>query len=477
MPGVARPFSLPKFLILLLPLFGLGGCSASQPTRPIAAPTSPTPPPPTPTRPVFQTPIIGSVPAESPDRSGATVMLGIDVLEAEGFAALKGKRVALLTHPAGVNRKGVSTIDVLRRSPAVKLVALFAGEHGLYGDVPASVNVPNQVDKRTGLPVYSLHGVTRRPTKSMLQGIDAMVIDLQDIGTRSYTFVSAMKWTMEECFTHNVEVIVLDRPNPLGGLKVDGPPMDAIVAKANYVGAFRVPYVHGLTIGELARMAKEAPAVLEIPDAVRARGKLTVVPMRGWTRAMRWPETGLTFVPTSGQIKNWDAVQGYPMTGLGSYFGNPSTNFDIGFRTGVGPAYVFRGINGTRLGIKLEVLEKELAALQPQLPGVRFQRVSVPNAKGQPSPGVYVQIIDYDSWRPCDLNFWMMKLACKYSKENPFSSRGRDLSGFLRHLGSQGFLNDIAAKGAAVDVAGWLKLWREQARVYQEQSKKYWLYR
>jgi uncharacterized protein YbbC (DUF1343 family) len=468
MSGVARAFSLPNLLTILVPVLGLFGCSASQPPKAV------------PTRPPFQTPVIApakpvvATPAPTPG-----VMLGIDVLEAEGFAAVKGKRLGLLTHPAGVNRRGVSTIEILRRAPGVKLVALFAAEHGLYGDLPASVKVPDLIDKRTGLPVFSLHGQTRRPTKAMLKGIDMMVIDLQDIGTRSYTFASAMKWTMEECFANGVEVVVLDRPNPLGGLKVDGPPMDAQWAKANYVGAFRVPYVHGLTMGELAHMAKEAPGVLEVPDAVRARGKLTVIPMRGWTRSMRWPETGLTFVPTSGGIQNWDSVQGYPMTGLGSYFNlDPKVNFDIGFRTGVGSNYMFRGLSANKLGLKLEVLEKELAALQPQLPGLRFSRVSVPDKTGKPAIGLYIQIIDYNDWHPCDLNFWMMKIACKYSKQNPFTpARGRDFSGFMRHLGSQAFFNDIAAKGAAVDVAAWIRQWREQAKVYQEQSKRYWLYR
>ena len=469
MLGVARPFLLSRIFSTLLPLLGLFGCSSSQPPKAAAS------------RPPFQTPIIGVVPA-APAASvpQLPIMLGIDVLEAEGFAKVKGKRLGLLTHPAGVNRRGVSTIDVLRRAPEVKLVALFAAEHGLYGDLPASVKVPNLVDKRTGLQVFSLHGQTRRPTKAMLEGIDALVIDLQDIGTRSYTFASAMKWTMEACFVHNVEVIILDRPNPLGGLKVDGPLMDAQWAKANYVGAFRVPYVHGLTLGELARMGKEAPGVLEIPEEARLRGRLTVVPMRGWTRAMRWPETGLTFVPTSGGIQTWDAVQGYPMTGLGSYFDlSPKVNFDIGFRTGVGSEHLFRGLSANKLGIKLEVLEKELAGLQSQLPGLRFPKVSVPNSKtGQPATGLYIQIVDYDDWRPCELNFWMMKIACKYSKQNPFAAtKGRDFSGFMRHLGSQAFFNDIAAKGAAVDVAAWLSQWREQGKVYQEQSKRYWLYR
>jgi uncharacterized protein YbbC (DUF1343 family) len=460
MPGLARVLSLPNFLTLLVPVLGLIGCSSSK--APKAAPTQPlfTPPP--------------GLAAQGDAR---TVMLGIDVLEAEGFAAIKGKRIGLLTHPAGVNRLGIPTVDVLRKAPGVRLVALYGPEHGIHGDAPAAVSVANTTDARTGLPVFSLFP-PRRPTKAMLKDIDALVIDLQDIGTRSYTFAAAMRWAMEGCFENNVEVIVLDRPNPLGGLKVDGPLLDAQWAKQNYVGAFRVPYVHGLTIGELARMAKEAPGVLAIPEPVRARGRLKIVTMRGWTRAMRWPETGLKFVPTSGMIQDFEAVQGYPMTGLGSYFDpNPKVNFDTGFRTGVGKAHPFRGLSHKRA--TLDILEKEFVALQPKLAGLRFQRVTAPNAKtGKNGNGLYIQITDYEAWRPCELNFWMMKLACRYAPQNPFApARGRDVSGFMRHMGSQAFMDDLVAKGAQVDVEKWLALWREQGRVYQEQSKRYWLYR
>ncbi len=468
MPGVARLFRFPNLISLLLPLFGLIGCSASQPpTKPAAA---------TPQRPLF-TPPPSITPPAAPARpaTAGTVMLGIDVLEADGFTALKGKRVGLVTHPAGVNRRGVSTIEVLRRAPGVKLVALFAAEHGLYGDLPAEAKVASATDPRTGLPVHSLYP-PKRPSKAMLKGIDVVVVDLQDIGTRSYTFGATMRWTLEGCFENGVEVIVLDRPNPLGGLKADGPPLDVQYSKNNYVGAFRVPYVHGLTIGELARMAKEAPGVLEVSEAVRAKGRLTVIGMRGWSRSMRWPETGLTFVPTSKLVQNWDSVQGYPMTGLGAYW-DPKVKFDIGFRTGVGVFHPFRGIS--LAGVKLDVLEKELKAIEPFLPGIRFVRISVPNTKtGVGGVGIYVQIVDYDAWRPCDLNFWMMKIACKYAPQNPFAPvPGRNVTGFMRHMGSEAFYKDIVAKGAQVDVQAWLRTWREQARVYQEQSKRYWMYK
>ncbi len=463
--GVARPFFWPNFLPLLMPLLGLIGCSASQP-----------PAKPAPARPIFTPPALTTGAPAAPSRTAGAlprVMLGIDVLEADGFTVVKSKRLGLLTHPAGVNRRGVSTVEVLRRAPGVKLVALYGPEHGIYADAAAEVKIGNSIDSRTGLPVFSVYGQFRRPTKEMLKGIDAMVVDLQDIGTRSYTYVSAMKWTMEACFENKIEVIVLDRPNPLGGLKVDGPPLDAQWAARNYVGAFRVPYVHGLTIGELARLAKDGPGVMDVPEAVRARGKLTVVPMRGWTRSMRWPETGLTFIPTSPAIQDWAAVQGYPMVGLGAYF-DPRVKFDLGFRHGVGKSYVFRGISHTTA--RIEVLEKELRALN--LSGVQFRRVSAPDRDGKPATGLYIEITDYDDWRPVELNFHLMRLACKLAAQNPFApASGRDFSGFMRHMGSQSFFNDVAAKGAKVDTDAWVKTWREQARIYQEQSKKYWLYR
>ena len=462
MSGVPRALPIPRFLSLAVPLLGLFGCSASQPPpgrAPLQAPLVAVPPA------AVTVPVI-SVPAPV---ATTGVMLGIDVLEAEGFSIVKGKRLGLLTHPAGVNRHGVSTVDVLRRAPDVKLVALFGVEHGINNEFPAGKNYNTYTDPRTGLKVFSLYdGKSRKPTKAQLEGIDALVVDLQDIGTRSYTFISAMKLAAEACFEHGRELIVLDRPNPLGGLKVDGPPLDAALAVNNYVGAFRVPYVHGLTMGELARMAKETPGVLAIPDAARAKGRLTIVPMRGWTRAMRWSETGLTWVATSPRIQDFAAVQGYPMTGLGCEA--PS-----GFRHGVGDQYAFRGLS--HLTAKLDVYEKELRALK--LPGIQFRRVSAPNARsGQPAIGLFVEISDWDEWRPTELNFWLLKLTCKLEGKNPFTATlVNDTKIFVRLMGSSAFAADLVAKGASIDIEGWLRTWRAQAKVYQEQSKRYWIYR
>jgi uncharacterized protein YbbC (DUF1343 family) len=413
-------------------------------------------------------------PAPLPPRKTAfelahPVMLGIDVLESEGFAAIRGKSVGLLTHPAGVNAHGVSTIEVLRYAPGVRLVALFGTEHGIRGEYQASVNYPDHVDARTGLTVYSLYnGINRgKPGRAQLKGIDAVVIDLQDIGSRSYTFVGAMKMCMEGCFENGVEVIVLDRPNPLSGLKVDGPPLDPQwAATANLVGAFRVPYVHGLTIGELARMAKEAPGVLRISDAAREKGRLVVVPMRGWRRSMRWPETGLTWIPTSPYIPDFSAVEGYPLTGLGTQWG--------GFKNGIGTAYPFRGISFH--GVRFDVLERELRALN--LPGLGFRRVSVPDPKtGKPDLGLYVEITDWDLWRPTELSANLLKLACKFNPRNPFSAMSpTEVRSLLIYWGSTPFYNDLAAHGARVDVDGFIRDWQERNAVYQQQSRRYWIY-
>lgn len=406
-----------------------------------------------------------------------TVLLGIDVLEAEHFAPLKGKRIGLLTHPAGVDGHGVSTIEILRHAPGVNLVALFGTEHGVYGAYSASAVYPDQLDPRTGLMVYSLfNGKTHdqhKPTAAQLKGLDALVVDLQDIGTRSYTFTGAMKQAMEGCFANNVEVIILDRPNPLGGLKADGPMLDPQWMGPNLVNEFPVPYVHGLTIGELACMAKDTPGVLNVSDIIRLRGRLTIVPMVGWRRSMRWTETGLKWVPTSPYIPDFSAVVGYPMTGLGCYMGGVPP-FLGGFSHGVGNKYPFRGISNKY--VKSEMLEKELNALH--LPGVHFLRMGVPNAKtGKPGTGVFIEVTDWDKWRPTELNFYLMKLDCALSPRNPFAAASPSIAGgFLRHMGSTAFFQDLAAHGARVDVDAYMRDWQAKDAAYQQWSRKFWLY-
>lgn len=451
------PRSLRRALLGAALAAGLAGCSATPPPAP--------PPRPAPVPVVAAAKPAAPAPVHPAVDPNHPVMLGIDVLEAEGFAAIRGKNVGLLTHPAGVDMHGMSTIEVLRHAPNVHLVALFGPEHGLRGEYPAGFNYQDHVDGRTGLPVHSLYNgrIDHRPTKAQLKGIDVMVIDLQDIGIRSYTFISSMKTCLEGCFENGVEVVVLDRPDPLGGLKVDGPPLDPQLE--SFVGEFRVPYVYALTIGELARMAKAAPDVLKIPEATRLNGRLTVIPMRGWRRAMRWPETGLTWVPTSQAITSFSAAEGCAMVGLGTQVG--------GFKSGVGTDYPFRGVYYH--GVHFDVLERDLRALG--LPGIGFRRVSVPDPKtGKSDLGLYVEITDWDLWQPTELGLYLIRLACKYDPKTFATATKAEISIFQKCLGSAAFCNDVYAHGANVDVGAYVRDWQSHNAIYQQQSRKYWLY-
>lgn len=409
-------------------------------------------------------PAVAPLPATAEMRVDLTypVMVGVDTLEADGFAAVRGKKIGLLTHPAGVNRRGESTVQILWKSPACQLVALFAPEHGLYGTEKASAQVADTVDALTGLPVYSLHGHHRKPTSEQLKGLDALVIDLQDIGVRSYTFNVVMRYAMDSCFRYGVEVIVLDRPNPLGGLKVDGPSLDTVWRSG--VGAYPIPYVHGLTMGELARFAADTPGVVDVPEELRVQGKLTVVPMRGWRRAMRWPETGLNFVPTSQYVRDFDAVIGYAMTGLGCEYS--------GFTHGLGTPFPFRSL--LFRGKTASQLEKDLVALQ--LPGLKFRLVTTAEPSAKPVPRVWVEIADWEAWNPTELSFHLHRLACRYGS-NPFAKLGtRETRSFNIHVGSTAWWEALTREGAFVDVEMFVHGWRAEARAFQEATRKYRLY-
>ncbi len=393
----------------------------------------------------------------------AQVRLGVDVLQDSGFAVLRGKRVGLLTHPAGVNANGVATVEVLRRAAGVKLAALYGPEHGIYGDEKANVSIANRTDARTGLPVYSLYGKTRKPTPEMLKNIDVLVIDLQDIGSRSYTYTSCMLRAMEACFEQGREVVVLDRPNPLGGLKVDGPPLDEKFK--SYVGMFKVPYVHGMTIGELALMAKNTAGAMEITSAQQKAGKLTVIPMKGWTRSMVWSRTGLKWVRTSPAIPDFPAVVGYAMTGLGCQLGD--------FQHGYGTQYPFRlltfkGMSGAELMGHLK---------RKNVPGVDFVLKKGVTESGKEVDGVYVLVTDFNALKPTLLSLCMMQLACELSHANPFARAAEnDALLFNKHLGSQSWWNELCSKGKNADAWGYASRWEAEAKKFQQWSRRFWLY-
>jgi len=225
----------------------------------------------------------------------------------DGFAILAGKRVGLICNQTSMSGYGLHTRVALQRDPRVQLTALYAPEHGIDGKLRAGVKFASTRDSVTGLPVYSLYGDTRKPTPTMLSGIDVLLFDLQDIGSRSYTYISTMIRAQEACAEQGKAFVVLDRPNPLGGLRVEGPPLD--MRWVSFVGQVPVPYVHGMTAGEIARMAQAR-------GWISGRAQLTVVPTRGWRREMLWEDTGLRWYPTSPNIPYPSSPRYYVATGI-----------------------------------------------------------------------------------------------------------------------------------------------------------------
>jgi uncharacterized protein YbbC (DUF1343 family)/CubicO group peptidase (beta-lactamase class C family) len=313
-----------------------------------------------------------------PNAPNVRVLTGIDVLEREGFKQLAGKKIGLITNHTGKDRDGRQTIDVLNKAPGVELVALFSPEHGIRGS--ADEKVSDSKDEQTGLPIYSLYGETRRPKPEQLKGLDAFVFDIQDIGTRFYTYISTLGYVMEEAAKAGLPVFVLDRPNPIGGLVVEGPIADA--DKLSFTAYHTIPVRHGMTIGELAQLFNQDRKI---------NCDLRVIRMEGWQRAMWFDATNLTWVNPSPNMRSLTEATLYPGVGL-----LETTNVSVG--------------RGTDTPFELVgapwIAGQQLAAVlnQRRLPGVRFVPVRFkPTAsvfKGEECQGLNVVITDRATFRP-----------------------------------------------------------------------------
>ena len=305
-------------------------------------------------------------------------LTGLDVLRAEAFARLRGKRVGLVTNHTGRARDGQTAIDLLHTAKDVTLVALFSPEHGIRGILDE--NVPSSVDEKTGLSIHSLYGQTRRPTSEMLQGIDTLVVDLQDIGARFYTYMSTMGYVMEEAAKRKVQVVVLDRPNPINGWQIEGPVIDK--ESLSFTAYFPMPIRHGMTLGELARLFNAENAI---------GADLTVVDMKGWTRETWFDATGQPWVNPSPNMRNLNEATLYP--GIGAIEG---TNLSVGRGTDT----PFEQIGAPWIdGVELA------AALNGRaLPGIRFYPVSfTPTSSkyaGEACQGVFMIVTSRESLRP-----------------------------------------------------------------------------
>ena len=292
----------------------------------------------------------GTPSSPKPQAPSPSVLSGIDVLARDGFAKLKGKRVGLITNHTGVARDGKSTIDLLQTAPGVQLVALFAPEHGIRGVLDA--DVPAERDQKTGLTIHSLYGETRRPTAAMLAGIDTLVIDLQDIGARFYTYPATTGYVLEEAAKRKIAVMVLDRPNPVNGWQIEGPNQSEPIRE--FIAYFPMPVRHGLTLGELARVFNAEK---------KLNADLTVIPVENWRRDYWYDETGLAWINPSPNMRNLNQAALYPGIGAIEY-----SNVSVGRGTDQ-PFEQFGApwIDGPRLAAALNAR---------QLPGIRFYPVA-----------------------------------------------------------------------------------------------------
>ena len=348
----------------------------------------------------------------------AQVKPGIEVLAERGFDVLKGKKVGLVTNPSGVDRNLRSTIDILFEAPQVKLVALYGPEHGVRGDVYAGGKVTDYKDPTTGLPVYSIYGKYRKPSPAMLKGIDVMVYDIQDVGSRSYTFISTMGLVMRACAEQGIEVVILDRPNPLGGNKVEGCYTEP--GFHSFVSEFKIPYIYGLTPGELAILLNEEGLNCgEKGDEKPLSCKLTVIPMEGWHRDMRYTDTKLPWILPSPQIPSPDAAIGYPSAGIAGEFQN-YLNIGVGYTL---PFQVFAAewIDADKLKARLDSYN---------LTGVAFRTIHYKpffgNLSGKDLNGVQYFYTDYEAANVTLVQFYVMQAVGElYPDHNPFLEEGR----------------------------------------------------
>lgn len=386
-------------------------------------------------------------------------LLGIEVLQQIDFAPLQGKRVGLVTNPTGVNRQLKSTLDILHESKNVNLVALFGPEHGVRGNFSAGDEVISQTDEKTGLPVFSLYGKDKKPNKEAMDLVDVMIYDIQDIGVRSYTYISTMGLVMEAAADYNKEVIILDRPNPLGGEKVEGP----LVHEGffSFVSQFKIPYVYGLTCGELARLLNF--------EGLLANGKkcqLQIIPMQGYSREMDFEATGLHWVPTSPHIPNSQTAYYYAATGIIGEL-DPSMigiGYTLPFQT-----LVTENIDANQLSNAMNALNREGVIFRPT-----YYKPYYKEMQGKELQGVQIHITDYKKVNLTEIQFLFLQEAHKIEpKFNPFKGKEERYRMFDMGCGTDSIRLSMIKD---YNFEKLRTIWNGECQNFKELSKKYYLY-
>ncbi len=391
--------------------------------------------------------VVGPSFAKEPKKP--VVQLGIDILEAEGFASLKGKQVGLITNQTGVDSKGRSTADLLNQAPGVKLIALFSPEHGIRGKAEHGHLIGDTIDPKTHLPVYSLYGSVQKPTLPMLNAIDVLVFDMQDVGARFYTYLTTMGMALEAAAKRGIGFMVLDRPNPVGGDVVEGQVLDPRIR--HFTAYFGVPVRHGFTAGEMAQWYNTSEHL---------NAKLTVIPLAGWKRDMRWNDTGLPFTPPSPNIRLPRAALLY--SGIGMF---EATNVSVGRGTDspferVGAPWM----NGVLMSQRLNALG---------LPGVRFfQTLFLPTKdlyEGRLCSGVRLVVVDAKAIRPIDI---FVHVACLLRELSPndFEPRWEEVA---RVTGSNDFEKMFKMGRSAIEI---LDLFHKSAEKFAKDRQPHLLY-
>ncbi len=376
-------------------------------------------------------------------------MLGNEVFLSQAWRELQGRGVGVITNQTGVTSRLISIVDAIRSNRSINLRAIFAPEHGLRGDRPAGSYVASYTDQRTGLPVYSLYGPTRHPSPEMLADIDVLLFDIQDVGSRAYTYISTMAFAMQSAKEHGKEIWILDRPNPVGST-VEGPVLEP--AFSSFIGLFPIAMRHGMTIGELAKLFN---AQFEIG------AHLKVIPMRNYTREMIWPDTGLQWVQSSPNIPTWQTVFPYLCTGL---IDNAGVNNGVGttnpfFLAGMG------GLDGTELARTLNARN---------LAGVYFR----PSAwspmsgfwKDKELSGVELVVFNPNTFMAVRT---AVEILCAVRKQSPKTIVVKEPASLDRDWGTNTLREGLLAGASAPEI---MAHWSTRVAQFKELRAKYLLY-
>ncbi|CEG25475.1 cell wall regulatory locus protein [Bacillus sp. B-jedd] len=382
--------------------------------------------------------------------------LGAEALLKDHKDLIKGKRVGLITNPTGVDKNLTSIVDLLFNDPDVELTALYGPEHGVRGSAQAGQYVEYYIDEKTNLPVYSLYGKTRKPTPEMLENIDVLLFDIQDVGTRFYTYIYTMAYAMEAAKENNIPFIVLDRPNPLGGVKVEGPVLDAS-KYTSFVGNYAIPLRHGMTVGELAKLFNKE---------FNIGADLTVVEMKGWKRSMYFDETPFEFVMPSPNMPTLETALVYPGGAL-----IEGTNVSEGRGT-TKPFELIAApfINADDLAAELNGLD---------LPGVKFRAASfIPTFSkhsGVLSHGIQIHITNRDAFQPVETGLHIVKTIHDMYPDK-FQFRAPDSKGisFFDLLVGNGWIRQGIEDGKSVEEMK--AQWEDELDQFMDVRDKYLIY-